>query len=400
MQKKAILVLTSSFPKTPGDPNGHFVFELCLRLKKEFSVFVICPKFKAAEKEVVMNGIQVRRHKQFFSDNIELAYGTAIMSKIKKNPLYLFVLPVFFVYQFMLIYKTCRRENIQVIHVHWLIPSAIWPLLYKMLFNPQIKVICTAHGTDVNSFNGRLGTALKKWILKNADAVTAVSRALGEKLNEINPAKKISILPMGIDTSLFTPTAKSNTIKKILNIEGRYILYVGEMIKTKGVDLLIDSMPWVLKHFPNYYLVMVGHGSLTNELKLTCQKSGISEKVIFTGAIPNRELPPYFASADLFVLPSLSEGWPVSVMEALSSGTIPVVTDLPVFTEHADKEKLFKIVKKGSSESISKILIEILSEEEKLKISTGELRNYALNNLDWKIVGSNYTSLIHQLSLN
>ena len=167
MQKPSILVLTSSFPKTLSDPNGNFVYELCTKLKEHFTVFVICPKYKGAEKEVVFDGIYVKRHKQFFYDHLELAYGTAIIAKIKRNPFYLFVLPIFFAFQFILIYKTCRKENIQVIHAHWLIPTAIWPLLYKMLFNPRIKLICTAHGTDVNSFNGTLGKMLKKWMLKS-----------------------------------------------------------------------------------------------------------------------------------------------------------------------------------------------------------------------------------------
>lgn len=388
------MVLTSSFPKTPGDPNGNFVFELCSRLKKEFTVFVICPKFKGAEKEVVMNGIQVRRHKQFFFDNIELAYGTAIMTKIKRNPFYLFVLPVFFVYQFKLIYKTCRKENIQAIHAHWLIPTAIWPLLYKMLFNPQIKVICTAHGTDVNSFNGTLGKALKKWILKKADAVTAVSRALAEKLNKVNPSKNISIYPMGIDTTVFTPSAKNNEIKKTLNIHGRYILYVGEMITTKGVDLLINAMPGVLKHFPDYYLVMVGQGSLTEEIKTTCQTLGISEKVIFTGAIPNRELPPYFASAELFVLPSHNEGFGLVIAEALSCETPALATDLPAIHDIMTEGKTGFFLNELSVEDIRNRITELLENTVKRDTVKKAGRIEMVNRFDWEIVNHNYTTLI------
>jgi glycosyltransferase involved in cell wall biosynthesis len=397
MAKPSIAVVSTSFPKTIGDPNGNFVYELCLQLKNDFTVFVICPKFKAAESEAFLNGIYIRRHKQFVFDNIELAYGTSIMTKIKRNPLYILLVPFFFLFQFMELYKLCNKENIKVIHAHWLIPTAVGPILYKSWFNKGIKIVCTAHGTDVNSFNGALGNIVKKWILKRTDAITAVSQALAQNLKKTVPSSRILVYPMGVHTSIFSPEAKNEELTRTHKIEGPYILYVGEIISSKGVGFLIEAMPNVLKKFPKYSLVLVGQGIMENELKLSCQKLGIAENVVFTGAIPNIELPAFFASAELFVLPSLSEGWPVVVMEALSSGTMPLVTDLPVFVENEDRDRIFKIVKKGSPIELSDKIIEFLTNREDNSLISMELRNYAIRNFDWKIVGQNYSSLIQYL---
>lgn len=390
-------MLTSSFPKFPGDPNGHFVFELCSRLKEDFTVLVICPKYKGAEKKVIMNGIHVHRHKQFFTDNIELAYGTAIMTKIKKNPFYLFVLPVFFAYQFLLIVKVGRTENIQAIHAHWLIPAAILALVYKQLFNPKVKVVCTAHGTDVNSFNGSIGKSLKKWILKKADAITAVSNALAKKLSVIGKSSNMFVFPMGIHTSVFSPEAKTDEVKKKWNIHGKYILYVGEIIESKGVVLLIDALPAIFQKYPDMYLVLVGNGNLKEELTEKCRRLNLSGRVIFTGALPNRELPPYFASAELLVLPSYNEGFGLVVAEALSCGTPALTTDLESIHDIIKNNETGFFLTEHSSRGISNRIIELFGQPEKLNSAKEAGRKHIIEHFDWETVGKNYSGLIHNL---
>ena len=74
MYKPKVLVLTSSYPKFPGDVNGNFVFELAIRLKNDFEIFVIAPAYKDSLPLEISDGIRIYRHRQFLIKNVELAY--------------------------------------------------------------------------------------------------------------------------------------------------------------------------------------------------------------------------------------------------------------------------------------------------------------------------------------
>ena len=107
--KPKILVLSSSYPKYKGDINGNFVYELSSKLSNNFDIHVLTPSFKGASKIEIVDRITIHHHKQFFINSVELAYGSDILAKIKKNFLYLFVVPFYILYQFLAIKKICKQ---------------------------------------------------------------------------------------------------------------------------------------------------------------------------------------------------------------------------------------------------------------------------------------------------
>ena len=396
MGKPKLLVLTSSFPKYKGDINGNFVYELTVRLKSDFDIFVLAPAYKGCLKYEIIDDIKVFRHKQFIMNNVELAYGSDILAKIKKNYALIFVLPFYFYYLFNSFLKIIKNEKITLIHAHWIIPQGFVAVLYKTFINRNITIIATAHGADINSFNNTLGIILKKYVLKRIDVLTAVSDELKKKVINIGYKRKVYVYPMGVDTSLFSPEKKDISLRVKYNINGKFLLFVGGIIERKGIRYLIQAMPSVIKQFPETKLVVVGEGNLKKEMIELADELKVSDNIIFTGSIPHDDLPSYFATADIFILPSLSEGWPVVVMEALSSGTKTIVTNLPVFYEHDKKEKLFSIVPIKNSNAIATKIIELLRENE-FSEKNNYLRLYAKQEFDWTVVSNRYSKIILNL---
>ena len=154
-------------------------------------------------------------------------------------------------------------------------------------------------------------------------------------------------------------------------------------------------MPEVIRKEPDTSLLLVGGGELEQELKFAVQKSGLEEHVVFAGARVHSELPEFFAGSDIFILPSFSEGWPLVVMEALSSGPTVVVSRLPVFMEHPDRDKLFLTVTAGDSRDIAETLIRALHMRSTAARKQG--RAYAVREFDLAVVGARYTKLINEL---
>lgn len=397
MNKPKVLVLTSSYPKYNGDVNGNFVYELSIRLKSDFDIFVLAPAYRGSLSFEIIDDIKICRHKQFFLNNVELAYGSDILAKLKKNYLYLVVVPVFIIFQFLAIRRIVRKEKIKLIHAHWLLPQGFVAVLYKTFLNRNIKIITTIHGADINSFNNFVGKTIKKFILKRIDELTVVSTAIKEKAINLGYNKNVFVYPMGVDTNLFSPEKKSDNLRKNLLITGAFLLFVGGLLERKGIRYLIGAIPAVIKKFPDAKLVVIGDGNLKSEMIELTKQLKITENIIFTGSIPHDELPPYFATADLFILPSFSEGWPVVVMEALSSGTTTIVTNIPVFEKHEHKEQLFTIVPAGNSELMAKEINKLLSNNEVLLSSQNELRNYTKSYLEWGSIAEKYKNLLNSL---
>lgn len=395
MPNHKVLLLTSSYPRYKGDSNGNFVFELANRIKTSYDVFVIAPVFPGCKSHEVVDGITIYRHRQFFLNKVQLAYGSDIMAKIKKNPLLSVVVPFFVVFQFLMICKVVKKHKIRIIHAHWLIPQGFIAIIYKKLICSNIKVICTSHGADVNSFNSKIGRRLNKFILKNIDELTVVSKSLSEKVKRLGYNNSISIYPMGIDTSHFSSSSLNDN--DMLQLDGDIIIFVGSLIRRKGIDLLINSFPKILHYKPKTKLLIIGEGNLKEELLVLIEEYGINDSVIFLGNIPNFDLPKYYSRAHLMVLPSLSEGFGLVLVEAMSCGTLVLASRLAEVKDIIIENETGFFFELGNVDSLSAQILYILENRQHLNHIREKAKLYVNEQFDWGPTSNRYIKLYTKL---
>lgn len=190
----------------------------------------------------------------------------------------------------------------------------------------HIPYIVSLRGSDVPGFNDRfknfnifLNPVIRR-IWRNARAVVANSAGLRDLANRIDPRLPINLIYNGIDSSEFTIRSERD--------DGRFvILSVARLIQRKGLGDLIRSLPEVIKEYPEILVRVIGEGNLCHELRSLAQNLGVIDHIEFLGYIPHEYLPSYYASSDLFVLPSLNEGMSNSVLEAMAAGLPIIVTD-------------------------------------------------------------------------
>jgi glycosyltransferase involved in cell wall biosynthesis len=167
---------------------------------------------------------------------------------------------------------------------------------------------------------------LRRWIrrlLKRADVITAVSEALRRDLIALHPfvRDRTCTIPNGLDGAWFTaPLPRAG--------EARYILYVGRLEVTKGVDVLLEAWRQVQEHAAGCVLWVAGDGSEREHLRMLAERLGVTSRVLFLGRVAPQCLPTLYAGADLVVLPSRSrtEGLPRVLLEAGAAGAICVAT--------------------------------------------------------------------------
>jgi len=401
-EKKNTLIFTTTFPTfLERDATPPFVYELSRRLaqKEDFQFIVLTPFRKNTKVFEERDGLKIYRFKYGFTSLCE----GAIVPNLKKNKLLYFQVPFFFFFSFLNLAKVVKKEKIDIIHAHWIIPQGFISILYKKFFKKNnIKILCTSHGGDIFGLQNPLMKKIKKWTLNNVDTLTVVSNAIKEEAKKlkIRDDLPIEVIPMGVDTNLFNPNQYDSKIKEKFNIKGPFLLFVGRLAEKKGVRYLIEAMPKVAQKYPEAKLLIIGSGPLENELKNQVKDLGLENNVIFTGAMPNKELPKYYATADIFIGPSVvakggdREGLPVTYMEAMASGCWVVGTDLPGNKDIIQNDVNGCLVRQKDSQDLNDKILTVLDRQ---KIDRDKILNSIIHTFSWDIITDKYYAILEKL---
>jgi glycosyltransferase involved in cell wall biosynthesis len=180
--------------------------------------------------------------------------------------------------------------------------------------------------------------SIKTWPLKRADKIIAISYYVKNDLIEflkVDPGK-IKIIYDGFDRDIFRLAEDPKKVEKfrqnlLKNRAKKYLFYIGSFIDhepRKNLDFLLEIFEKFLKKSDeNIKLVIVGKtGSESERLINLAKKTGVADKIIFTGYLEkDEELPLYFQAAEMLIFPSLLEGFGLPLLQAMACGT-PVVS--------------------------------------------------------------------------
>ena len=214
---------------------------------------------------------------------------------------------------------------------------------------------------------------------------------------------KIEVIPGGVDVDRFYPEENTSYIRKKFNIpQDKFIIMAaGRLVFRKGFDNLIKAMPEVIGAFKDkVYLLILGEGRLEERLKNLARKLKLENHVNFVGAVNNKEIPLYYRSSDLFVIPSrCMEPFGLVILEALSSGTPVLGTPIGGIKEilsKFDKRLLFDGI---DPKSISKLIEYFISSSAEYKGIKNKCRNYALKNYNWNIIATKIENLYYTVKI-
>ena len=158
--------------------------------------------------------------------------------------------------------------------------------------------------------------------LRKTHGVVVPSRAILDEILALSPAAKIAdVIPTGVDTDRFRPGTSGQGIRTKWGLNGHdVILHVGRVAPEKNLTTLIHAFPKVIEANPDTKLMIVGTGPYMEKYYDLVRHLGLSGDVIFTGFVPDADLPKYYAAADAFAIASKFETQGLVVLEALASG--------------------------------------------------------------------------------
>jgi glycosyltransferase involved in cell wall biosynthesis len=192
---------------------------------------------------------------------------------------------------------------------------------------------CIGRGTDVHDVaRSEVVRALVGYTLRTSSAVAVVAQQLGVSLDAVGAARPIAVLTDGVDLERFAPGDRASA-RRALGVEppSRLVVQVGRLVPGKGLETLLDALPHVTAN-ATVEVALVGAGPLAEPLAAQARRLGIAARVRFVGEVAHDDVPRWLQAADVVTLPSVAEGFPNSVREALACGRPVVATpvgDIP-----------------------------------------------------------------------
>ncbi len=162
------------------------------------------------------------------------------------------------------------------------------------------------------------------WYYNSFEAVLAPSRYTADIL-KAHGIGRVTVLPSGIDVRAFAKADGEAARKRHGLNRKKVILHAGRLVMEKNLDLLIDEAQSIINKQPNARFLIVGKGPAEEYYKGKVKAKGLEEYFTFTGFVDKKELPDYYAAADVFAFPSKFDTQGLVVLEAMASGTPAVV---------------------------------------------------------------------------
>ena len=192
-------------------------------------------------------------------------------------------------------------------------------------------------------------------IIKWSNVIISLSKETKEVLIKETHHKKIVVIPSFFTGNYFRKKEKNPNS----------ILFVGRLeVAHKGTDFLIKALYYVKDKIPAIKLYIVGEGSSLNYLKELVSEHGLEDNIIFRGYVNENQLTEMYSRSEVLAMPSLREGMPMVLIEAMSAGLPIVAFDIDCIAEALENGKYGILVKKGDVEGLADQIIKLLKDDE------------------------------------
>ena len=298
-------------------------------------------------------GVEVDRVR-YAPDSLEtVAYQADVSVRGLLSPAKLLALPSFLLNFRRAAARALEEFRPDVIHAHWWFPGG-W-----VASGLGIPFVTTSHGSDVRLLEkNRLFKGMGRRVFRKASEATAVSRFLADDIRRIVGVDRVDVtyMPFAMDGLRAAQTRLRSKQR---------VLFAGNMVATKGVDVLVDAAAQLRDEGVDFELRLIGEGSELGNLKDLAKQRSL-ENISWSGFVPHSRLIEEYAESSVVVLPSRgkAEGLGLVLAEALVAGCAVVGTTVGGIPEVIEHEKTGLLVEDGNPRLLAGALRRILNDDE------------------------------------
>lgn len=294
-----------------------FIQNIAERLAKTMDVFVVAGRVMHVASKERRGGFRIFRHSLFKLKDLSYSSWLYILT----------AMPFIFLRSFYMI----KRENIDIIHCQGFLSGILGYLLKKTTKKPYIVTIQSA---DFSVYHPKANFKpiklvyefIERRIFQNAIKCHAVSYYLKEHFKKRGVgAKEIIVIPNGVDQEDFVPDNNKRDTREELGLDTENLIVCISRLESKnGTEDLIKAAKILQADIKNFKIAIIGNGSLRKKLEKIKDELGLEKNVVFLGDIPHGIVPKYLACSDVFIRPSLAEGFGIVFIEAMAC-EVPVI---------------------------------------------------------------------------
>jgi glycosyltransferase involved in cell wall biosynthesis len=298
--------------------------------------------------------------------------------------------------------RHCKSAQVDIIHSNFQM-GTVAAIVLK-IFGYSHRAMRTAHIT--REWGEGIIALILRFVFQNwlyplfLDAEVGVSQGVVRQLKAHIAARLWRKYPYLIYNAINSDALNNKASKQTANVLSKtetdlIVGTIGRMTRQKGFIYLIQAMPQILTALPNVRFVFIGSGELLVDLRQYTVKQGVEERVRFLGQC--EEVLPLLKSMDLFVLPSLWEGFPTVVLESMACGVPVVATDIPGTNELIQSGITGWLVQPGDSRALSEAIIKALKAPA-LRAEIAQRAKEAVKAFSFGVIARQYEELYQLIS--
>jgi len=235
--------------------------------------------------------------------------------------------------------KYIKDFNPDIIHIHNEFGIGLFGILAaKILRKPLVYTLHTMYDDYIYyiapkpliKLAAKISHQYTRFLASRANELTGPSKKCAEYFSLVGVKKDVNVIPNSVELEIFSP--KNISMEKKAEFRAKYNIpadvmlacFVGRLGKEKSVDVLLDYWAKTIKPDEKIRLLIIGDGPERERLEKMAHELGIADMVTFTGKVMHDELPPYYASCDVYITASLSDTNSISMLEGMATG-LPVL---------------------------------------------------------------------------
>lgn len=270
-----------------------------------------------------------------------------------------------------------KKIKPDILHAHY---ASSYGLLGALsLFKPYLVSVW---GNDVFDFPKKsfIHKSIIKFVFRRADRIYSTSKVMADEIN-IYTKKEVNIIPFGVDSNLFRPFK----VEKLFGDDTTVIGCVKSLSFKYGIEYLLDAFSIIKEKIKDrkIKLLIVGDGTLKNQLVERARQLKIYQDVLFYGAVPHSKVPEIYNMIDIAVFPSVWESFGVSNLEAAACEVPQVASDIGGFKEIIKDGVTGFLVDPENPEAIASKVIELINDDDLRKKIGKSARQYVMDNFEW-----------------
>jgi glycosyltransferase involved in cell wall biosynthesis len=383
-----VLFIVTAFPRHEGDVITPWMGETIGRLGKSgVDVEVLAPSYRGLASAKV-DGVTVHRFRYAPAAVETLTHDMPALDRISRNPLYAALLPSYIASGSAAASRLAREGAFDVVHAFWPIPHGIFGVAARNA--SQAALVSTFFSAELNwkGTTRKLVAPILRNIVNSSDAITVISSYTGKRLREFAADVETVTIPFGAAAVSHLASGKDKTRAKS---DGFELLFVGRLVKRKGVDVLLRATR-ILSEDPRLHVRIVGGGPEAHSLARLANELGVSEKVTFDGVVDSDRIAALFAGCDALVLPAIitetgdTEGLGVVLIEAMGYGKPVIASSAGGIVDIVAHEDTGLMVAPGDAQALAAAIGRAMDDPEALAAIARRGSEFAERRFGWDAI--------------